>query len=371
MNTQIKDFILNYLENDSATICLIIGNDNIIKYANSYAEQITDKKLNGKNIDEIFIDFNSPPSVEKYLASKNKKKLINIKTYSSIPVTYYFRFTKINSEIIAIGEANNEEMIMLKKNMLELNQDLNNLSRELNKKNAELSKLNEQKNRLLGVAAHDLRNPISIIIGYTDFLLEDMNERLTETQVRILKIIQKSSEFMLNLLNELLDISKIESGKLTLHKKKSNILHLIKKNIEINQSIAAKKSISIQMEVYETIPEIMIDELKIEQVLNNLINNAIKFSFPQTNIIISVLKYANQINIAVKDQGQGIPEDELNKLFLPFETTSTKSTDGEKSTGLGLAIVNNIILGHQGKIWVESKLGKGTTFYFSLPIDNK
>lgn len=368
MNQKANNFIIDYIDKDSATICLLIGNDNIINYANVFAGLLTGKELVGVNLNEIFITFKENPSVDKFLKSKEKKILININTSSEIPSTYYFQFYNLDDGILAIGEANNEETNLLKKNFLEINQDLNTLTRELHKKNAELNKLNEQKNKFLGIAAHDLRNPLSIIISYVDYFLNDLGDQLTVKQHKILKMILKSSEFMLNLLNELLDISKIESGKLTLNKKQTNLLLLIKNIIELNQTIASKKNISIQLEVFESIPDVLIDEMKIEQVLNNLISNAIKYSFENKTIKINVLLSGENITIAIIDQGQGIPADEIDKLFKPFETTSVQSTAGEKSTGLGLAIVRNIIIGHQGKIWVESDVGKGSTFYFSIPI---
>jgi signal transduction histidine kinase len=118
----------------------------------------------------------------------------------------------------------------------------------------------------------------------------------------------------------------------------------------------------------EDIPSLSIDQNKIEQVLNNIISNAIKYSNKDKNILISVTKKAEDIIFSVQDQGQGIPPEELSKLFQPFQVTSTKSTDGEKSTGLGLSIIKKIIEFHKGQVWVESEFGVGTTLYFSLPI---
>ena len=173
---------------------------------------------------------------------------------------------------------------------------------------------------------------------------------------------------MLRLLNDLLDVSAIESGNLNLNLVKADLVPVIKKNIELNNVIAHKKNIHIHIHQSGLIPEIIFDEGKIEQVLNNLISNAIKYSKQETTINVNISKSDKEIVVAVADQGQGIPETELGKIFKPFERTSVKSTGGEKSTGLGLSIVRKLILGHKGKIWVESKVGEGSTFYFSLPI---
>jgi signal transduction histidine kinase len=274
----------------------------------------------------------------------------------------------MGDSVMAIGESNPRELETMKSSFLELNQELTNMTRQLHKTNIELKKLNDLKNHFLGVAAHDLRNPIGIIMGYSNFLLEELEPHLSAGQIEMLKTIQGTSEFMLHLLNELLDITAIESGKLHLELARLNLLDLIKKNVALNSIIAEMKNISIHVESFEILPEILADESKIIQVMNNLINNAIKYSNPNTRIRISLFLTGENITVAVADQGLGIPDAELGKLFKPFERTSVKGTRGEKSTGLGLSIVRNIILGHKGKIWVESKVGVGSTFYFSLPL---
>lgn len=176
---------------------------------------------------------------------------------------------------------------------------------------------------------------------------------------------------MLELLNNLLDISKIESGKLELEMTKNNYPDFVKKNIEFNRFFATEKSISIDLVLPDDILPFDFDKNKIEQVLNNLISNAIKYSHPNTTIRIEVLKEKEFVVTKVIDQGQGIPENELPHVFKPFQKASTKPTAGEKSTGLGLAIVKKIVEGHQGKIGVESEVGKGSTFFFKLPYSEE
>jgi len=249
-----------------------------------------------------------------------------------------------------------------------LNNELVNMQRELSKKNRELDELNKLKNEFLGIAAHDLRSPLSVIMGYSNFVLEETEGTLSEDHVKMLKSILTSSKFMLNLLNDLLDVSAIESGKLNLNLVKTDIIKVIEKNVELNNVIAQKKNIKILFNHPVLIPEITFDDGKIEQVLNNLISNAVKFSQPGTIVNVGIAVNGNGVVVSVTDHGQGIPETELEKLFKPFERTSVRSTAGEKSTGLGLSIVRNLILGHKGEIWVESKVGVGSTFYFSLPL---
>jgi signal transduction histidine kinase len=368
MLTGFEERMIKYLEDESSVIVLTIASDGTIIKSNRFATDLTGKKLEGINVNEIFFSFGRQFNITDQLSETGGKVLINITTASGLPGTYYFRFYNFGSSVLAIGEANSLDLELLRKNLLELNQELNNLSRELQKKNAELKKLGDLKNQFLGIAAHDLRNPLGIIMGYSSYLLEESEGHCSEDQIMMLKSILDSSEFMLSLLNNLLDISAIESGKLTLDLVKSNLVTVVKKNIGLNNVLASKKNILIHFDCFEKIPDIMFDVFKIEQVLNNLISNAIKYSQPGTKVNISIFLSGNNVTVAVADHGPGIPEIELEKLFKPFEKTSVKSTAGEKSTGLGLSIVRKLIIGHHGKIWVESKVGMGSTFYFSLPL---
>ena len=273
--------------------------------------------------------------------SKEKEK--NKATQQEPPVSYYEELSRLNNDLV-------------------------NVQREISKKNRELDELNKLKNQFLGIAAHDLRNPLAIIMSYSDFLLEDLETFMSADQKKMLYNIQNSSEFMLRLLEDLLDINAIESGKLNLDIKKVDLLALVQKNVNLNAIIASKKNISIQLEAEKSIPAVEIDTNKIEQVLNNLINNAIKFSLPERMIKVRISRDVNEVCVSVTDQGPGIPENELEKLFIPFQKTSVKASGGEKSTGLGLSIVRNIIQGHGGKVWVKSNVGEGSTFSFSIPL---
>jgi len=238
----------------------------------------------------------------------------------------------------------------------------------LQQSNDQLRELNNQKNEFLGMAAHDLRNPIAVIQNASLILSRYSSENLSGKQKEFLRKIHDTSKFMLELLNNLLDISKIEAGKLDLGITKNNYPDFVRKNVEFNGFFATEKDISIDLVLSNEIPPIDFDQNKIEQVLNNLISNAIKYSHPHTTITIEVLKEKAFVVTKVIDQGQGIPQDELSHVFKAFQKTSTKPTAGEKSTGLGLAIVKKIVEGHQGEIGVESEVGKGSTFFFKLPL---
>lgn len=249
-----------------------------------------------------------------------------------------------------------------------LNNELVNLQRELAQKNVRLERLNQQKNQFLGMAAHDLRNPLGLVQTYSEFLLDEKEELLDKKHLTFISTIRNSSEFMLGLVNNLLDIAAIESGQLKLELQLVDLAFIIKRNMELNQVLAAKKQIDLNFYYQGPQLEVMADVAKLEQVLNNLITNAVKFSLPQRPVVVRVTEQEGWVITAVHDQGPGIPTDELDRLFKPFGRTSVQSSTGEKSTGLGLVIARRIIEGHYGKIWVESQVGQGSIFYFSLPL---
>ena len=249
-----------------------------------------------------------------------------------------------------------------------LNNELASAQRELARKNAALVALNEEKNRLLGMAAHDLRNPLGVIMSYAKFLDRMAGARLDAKELQFVAQIEKSSQFMLHLLEDLLDVSQIESGKLNLAKAPADLAALVQNNIELNRVLAGAKDIAIELALPEALPPVDIDATKIEQVLNNLVSNALKYSHPGTTVRVSLAAAEGEAVLSVRDQGQGIPADELSNLFQAFSKTTVKSTAGEKSTGLGLAITRKIVEGHGGRIGVESRVGEGSTFSFSLPL---
>jgi len=250
-----------------------------------------------------------------------------------------------------------------------LNNELVTTQRELVKRNVELERLNEIKNQFIGVAAHDLRNPLQVIDGYSQMLADGLLGPLSPEQQKVISTVRKNSEFMLRLVTDLLSISKVEAGKLHLDLQDTDLPNLLETNVELNRLLAWRKQIRINLTREGDIPPVRVDAPKIEQVLNNLISNAIKFSFPNTTVEVRAAKGERQVVVAVTDEGQGIPSGDIDRLFIPFESLSVKSTAGEQSTGLGLAIARRIVEGHGGQIWVRSEVGVGSTFSFSLPLN--
>ncbi len=230
----------------------------------------------------------------------------------------------------------------------------------------DMNKLNERKNYFLGMAAHDLRNPLGNIKSLIDMIQRSAKERLNAEEIEFLHLTDKVADSALNLIANLLDIVKIESGKLNLELSLTDISSLMIQSIYSVSFLAEPKHILIIYDPVE-IPALMLDPARMQQIIINLLSNAIKYSHPNTIVKISVSESDKEVIIAVKDQGQGIPADDIGKLFEPFVKANVRSTAGEQSTGLGLVICKKIAEAHGGRIWVESQVGVGTTFFVAIP----
>lgn len=254
-----------------------------------------------------------------------------------------------------------------KNNELELSyRQLTDVNTEMLKKNEELSRLNNQKNQFLGMAAHDLRNPLGVIIGYSQLLKQKLEGTVEDKSLQMIEKINVSAAFMLRLINDLLDVSVIESGKVSLHLADVNLPDLIQDNLSFLMSIAEKKQIKLVFNNKHRKVKVLCDPNKIAQVINNLVTNAVKFSKNASVVEVDLETTPTEVIVAVKDHGMGMSPETQAQLFQPFSKGSI-GTAGEKSTGLGLAIVQKIVKEHKGKIWIESKLGEGSSVYFSLP----
>lgn len=249
-----------------------------------------------------------------------------------------------------------------------LNNELVTMQRELARKNAELHRIDKLKNQFLGIVAHDLRSPLTVIVAYSDFLLFEDQPRLNERQLRFVRSIRSSSQFMVDLVNDLLDVSVIESGSLELETEACDLLEIISESVEMHRVLGERKQLAIELSMPASLPELLLDRRRIEQVLNNVIGNAIKFSPTGATIRIRVTRERDEAVIAVSDRGIGIPASDLTKIFEPFRRSRARGTAGEKSTGLGLTIARRIVEAHSGRIRLESTEGVGTTFFISLPL---
>jgi signal transduction histidine kinase len=239
--------------------------------------------------------------------------------------------------------------------------------KEMEELNKRLQQLNEEKNYMLGVASHDLRNPIGNIITLAGFIENESTNSLSPQHREYLEIIQRSGQELIQLINDLLDISQLESGKRNLEVKEIHLQDLFEIVIAENKAHADRKNIELHYSISDESLKLSADYLQMKQVLNNLVSNAIKFSHTGKSVELTAALKDENIHISVIDQGQGIPANELNLLFKPFITSSVRSTGGEKSTGLGLVITKKLIEQHGGALSVDSEQGKGSVFTIVMP----
>lgn len=237
----------------------------------------------------------------------------------------------------------------------------------LKKKNAELHELNEFKTQLLGIAAHDLKNPLSSIIGASRIVKSELSEN--DSNHEWVDIIIDSATRMQHLIGSLLESTSASLGKMELQLAEVNVVELIQNSIEMNKQSLESKS---QYIMFHTPAQcvILADERKLYQVTDNIISNAIKYSYPNTLIDITLRNNNDDtITLMVKDEGQGLDEQDLSKVFGQFQRLSSQPTAGESSTGLGLHIVKHIVELHGGTIAVESEgKNKGCVFTVILPV---
>lgn len=233
----------------------------------------------------------------------------------------------------------------------------------------ELRLSNEKKNEYLGIVAHDLRNPLSTIVGYTDLLIEDFAKNRVDSDgaVEDLRKIAGVSRHMNRFIAELLDISSIESGKVRMELRPGNMKSIVSECEYLHQRAATNKNIELTIEHRSDLPDVAIDIAKVSSVVDNLLSNAIKYTHPGGRVRVYFETGDREVITHIEDTGQGLSTDDLAKVFTSFKRLSSKPTAGEPSTGLGLAIVKKIVELHGGRVWVHSRLGEGSIFSFSLP----
>nr|CRH05582.1 putative Histidine kinase, include a N_terminal response regulator receiver domain [Candidatus Magnetococcus massalia] len=235
----------------------------------------------------------------------------------------------------------------------------------LQRQKQELLTLNELKNHFLGMAAHDLRNPISVVCGLSNLLIDIPLK--DEEKREFYQTINDVGHQMLKLLDNLLDVSVIESGRFELNKKPEDLAELAKVRAEMLKFSSDKKQITLQSELAAT-PLVAFDKARISQVMDNLLTNAIKFSPPGSMVTLRSGVEDGRVMFQVTDQGPGLSVEDQKKLFGTFQKLSAQPTGEEKSTGLGLSIVKRIVDAHEGEILVQSPPGSGAIFTLYLDI---
>jgi signal transduction histidine kinase len=249
-----------------------------------------------------------------------------------------------------------------------LNDDLVNRQRELVKKNVEMETLSREKAELLGVAAHDLRNPISGILTASEYLLEDAACLLAPEHITLLQSIESSTHFMLQLIDEMLEISTLEWGNLRLNRQPADLAGVTRQNLALNRLLAERKGVQVDLTVDGTLPAIQMDVVKMTNAISSLVRSAIKFSQPGSRIEIRLGPQTDRAIVAVRYRGGGITPNQLRETFGPVQKGDASDTPSKgPGAGLGLTIARRIVEGHGGRIWTESDAEGASILTIALP----
>lgn len=222
------------------------------------------------------------------------------------------------------------------------------------------------ENEFISLVSHELRTPLNSLIGSLDLLKTGKLGSLSDKGQQILSIAISNSVRLIRLVNDILDLERIKSGKITMQKVKCQADDLLTQAIEAMRTMAEQAKISLHCEAITA--EFWADPDRLLQMLTNLLSNAIKFSEPEQTIWLRAQLQSDQLQIQVEDQGRGIPAEQLRRIFEPFQQVDASDSRQKGGTGLGLAICRSIVEQHHGQIWVESTLGQGSTFHIRLPL---
>jgi PAS domain S-box-containing protein len=228
---------------------------------------------------------------------------------------------------------------------------------------------NRVKNEFLANMSHELRTPLNSIIGFSDLLIDGIGGTLNDKQKSYANYILISGNHLLELINDVLDFSKVEAGKMELHYEDVDVSSIFSEVQGVIGSLAAENNVSLKYSVGKDVSFVHMDKVKFKQILLNLVNNSIKYTNEGGIVSFDAIVVDGSLQVSVVDNGIGIAENDMEKLFQPFIQLDSSSTKRYKGTGLGLSLVKKFVDFHGGSIWVESKIGEGSTFSFSIPLN--
>ena len=237
---------------------------------------------------------------------------------------------------------------------------------EIQEKSRQLAEASQHKSQFLANMSHELRTPLNAILGYTELIIDGIYGETPEKALDVLKRVESNGKHLLGLINDVLDLSKIEAGELKLALDDYSIKDVVHNVFSAVEPLATKKNLNLKVDVPPDLPAGRGDERKLTQVLLNLVGNAIKFT-DAGEVAIKVAASNGSLSVAVHDTGPGIAPADQAKLFEEFQQADNSITKAKGGTGLGLAIARRIVEMHGGRLWVDSRLGDGATFTFTIP----
>ena len=280
----------------------------------------------------------------------------------------------IVTDQVAIALSNVQIFDDLQQLNVVLEDEVEKATAELRRTNVELQLANEEiqaasqmKSQFLAHMSHELRTPLNAIIGFSEILEDETFGSVNDRQKRYIQNILKSSRHLLELINDILDLTKVEAGKMELVQTEFILAECLGQSIDVVDPLASSKSIEVVQEITPSIGIVNADEGRIKQIFLNLLSNAIKFTPEEGTVTVTVVEKDSVIEISVSDTGIGIKKEYQDLIFSEFRQVEETYARRYEGTGLGLALTKRLVELHSGRIWVESEEGKGSTFYFTLP----
>ncbi|PPA79976.1 MAG: hybrid sensory histidine kinase BarA [ANME-2 cluster archaeon HR1] len=353
--------------NNNPMGAIIIDSNRMIKEVNSVASDMIGRskaEIIGKICHEFVCPraHNDCPIFDHEMGFDCVETTLLKKDYGEIPIEKTVAKVVIDEKIMVI------EMFYDISKRQQLQKDLINQRDTLKIRAQELTAANKTKTEFLANMSHELRTPLNSIIGFSEILHDLTFGPLNEKQLKYISNVLTSGNHLLTLINDILDLSKVEAGKMELVYDEFVVSTVINEIKTLVISIASKKNIMINVITYEKLITIHADGGKFKQILFNLMSNAIKFSPNGGSVTIDAKCINDMVQIAITDTGIGISKEDQKKLFQPFVQVDASTSRQFEGTGLGLALVKRFVGLHGGKVWIESEPGKGSTFTFTIPI---
>lgn len=368
MNKQpVRLLLLNHLYNKSDIFVAETDENLVITDANAYAHTISGNNIIGSNLKNCLVEFQPLPDISD-ITEEGSQFSLNYRSETGLPCSFRTSIYKTPCGFLVIGEHISGEFDSLRVELISINNQLNSLTRELHRKNAELENISRVKNQFLGIVCHDLRTPLSSMGMLCQILQDDMESMSKDELLKYLVTVQSQIRFMEELIGDVLDISVIESGSLTLRREVYNLADEIMQFADTYRLFANKVGVELILDIEADQINIFADRNKIKQVFDNIVGNAIKYSDKGQILSVKLKTEGEKVLIEISDSGPGIPCDRQCEIFQPFSTYVVKTPRGERSSGLGLAISKKIVDAHNGDIRLVSTSGAGSVFTVVLDI---
>lgn len=363
------DAVLAYLADTAPVLAFVLDAERRVRQPNQYARAMLGPELEGRAFASLLPELITPPDVDSLAETPEVVTMVTLATAVGAPESYRFRFHALaDRALLALGSPDVDAASRLQSALLGLNQELSNRSRQLQRANAELTGLNRLKNQFLGMAAHDLRRPINVVMIYTEFVLAEAAAQLSAEHQAFLRTSLAAATDMRRLIDSFLDLAVMESGRLQLDLQPISASDIVAGMLPIAKLTTSRRQLTLTVDVADAARTVLGDIAKLQQVLSNLIDNAIQHSQPGQRIWLSAAWQTERLVFAVRDEGAGLAPALHGRVFEAFERIGTAKSAEERQAGLGLAIARMIVEAHQGRIWIDSQPGRGATISFSLPV---